>query len=102
MLKFITIFISYSVTFNYFYGNVKNSLIESTILINSHELVKKSSVNPKILRQRRLSAADKDSIESEIAKTSLPTFADDDLVRGLTATFKVFLSMIFPNQLYML
>ena len=75
------------------YGSVNNTLIESSILINSKELVGNKFSGFSINRERRLSAEGQTSIESEIEKISPDILPISNLTQSLTSTFSS-----FPDQ----
>ena len=75
------------------YGSVNNTLIESSILINSKELEGNKFSSFSTNRERRLSAEDQATIESEIEKISPNILPISSLTQSLTNTFSS-----FPDQ----
>jgi len=70
--------------------NVNHALIESSILLNSKELLKPQITSLNTTRERRLSDVNENSIESEIAKITPDFDSFPELEKSLTLTFNSF------------
>ena len=90
MFKYLTIFLSYTIGHFLVLGNVRNTLIESTILIHTKGLNNTSFIDSHNYRERRLLQSEKKSIEAEISKITPPIESDYGLTNALTTTFNSF------------
>ena len=90
MFKYLTIFLSYTISHFLVLGNVRNTLIESTILIHTKGLNNTSFIDSHNYRERRLLQSEKKSIEAEVSKITPPIESDYDLTNALTTTFNSF------------
>ena len=70
--------------------SVNYALIESSILLNSKELLKPKITSLNNTRERRLSDVNENSIESEIAKITPNFYSFPELEKSLTLTFNSF------------